>query len=147
LGELKQAANNLGVTVRVLETRRMEDVEPTLRTVSAEQTDALYVSGGSVHVQAAKRIVEFARERRLPTMTDVRTVFQAGMLLTYSPSPAVLARQAARFLDRILQGVRPSELPIERPSKVDLIINLKTAKNLGLTIPPSLLLRADQVLE
>lgn len=100
-----------------------------------------------MHFQAAPRIVEFARERRLPTMTDVRPVFQAGMLLTYSPSPAVLARQAAGFLDRILQGARPSELPIERPSKVDLIINLKTAKDLGLTIPPPLLLRADQVIE
>jgi putative ABC transport system substrate-binding protein len=149
LDELKRAANTLGVTMRVLKTRRMEDVESALRAVSAEHTDtdALYVSGGSVHFQAAPRIVEFARERRLPTMTDVRPVFQAGMLLTYSPSPAVLARQAAGFLDRILQGARPSELPIERPSKVDLIINLKTAKDLGLTIPPSLLLRADQVIE
>jgi putative ABC transport system substrate-binding protein len=147
LEELKRAATTLGVTVRVLETRRAEDVESALKAASAEAADALYVSGGSVHLQVAQRIVEFALARRLPTMTDVRPVFQAGMLLTYSASPAVLARQAAGFVDRILRGARPSELPIERPSKMDLIINLKTAKDLGLTIPPSLLLRADQVIE
>jgi len=117
LDELKRAANALGVTVRVWETRRIEDVESALKAVSTDHADALYVSGGSVHVQTAAKIVEFSRERRLPTMTDVRAVFQAGMLLTYSPNPAVLARQAAGFVDRILRGARPGELPIERPSK------------------------------
>lgn len=147
LDELKRAAKSLGVATRIWKTRSMEDVESALKGVSTEHPDALYVSGGSVHVQAAARIAEFARERRLPTMTDVRPVFQAGMLVTYAPNPAVLAWQAARFVDRILRGARPGELPIERPSKVDLLINLKAAKALGLTIPPSLLLRADQVIE
>ena len=125
----------------------MEDIESALKTLLKVRTDALYVSGGSVHVQAAPRIVDFARARRLPTMTDVRPVFEAGMLLTYAPSPTALACQAARVLDRILRGAHPSELPIERPSKVDLVINLKTAKAIGLTIPPSLLQRADHVIE
>jgi putative ABC transport system substrate-binding protein len=147
LEELRRAANALGVTLRVLETRRMDDVEAALRVVATEPIDALYVSGGSVHVQAAAKIVEAAQKRRLPTMSDVRPLFDAGMLITYSPSPAVIARQAAGFVDRILQGARPGDLPIERPAKVDLVINLKTAKELGLTIPPALLLRADRLIE
>jgi putative ABC transport system substrate-binding protein len=80
-------------------------------------------------------------------MTDSPALFPAGILITYSANPATLARQAAAFVDRILRGTRPAELPIERPSKLDLVINLKTAKALGLTIPPSLLQRADQVIE
>jgi len=147
LDELKRAANALGVTLRVWETRRVDDVESALRAVSSEYADALYVSGGSVHVQTAARIVEFARKQRLPTMTDVRTLFEAGSLVTYGANPATLARQAAAFVDRILRGARPGDLPIERPSKLDFLINLKIAKALGIRIPPSLLLRADQVIE
>lgn len=147
LADLKRAANTLGMTIRVWETRRIEDVESALRAVSREHAEALFVSGGSVHVQAAARIVEFARKQRLPTMTDVRPVFDAGILVTYSAHPGVLARQAAGFVDRILRGARAGDLPIERPSKFDLIINLRTAKALGLTIPPAVLLRADQVIE
>jgi putative ABC transport system substrate-binding protein len=147
LAELKQAANTLGVTIRLFTTRRMEDVESALTRLSRSNSDAVYVSGGSVHLQAATRIVDVSRVRRLPTMTDVGPVFQAGMLLSYAPVPAVLAQQAARLVDRILLGARPSELPIERPAKLSLMINLKTAKALGLTIPPSLLQRADRVIE
>jgi putative ABC transport system substrate-binding protein len=147
LAELKRATKTLGITTRVWETRQTEDVELALKALATERADALYVSGGSAHLQTAARIVEFARGRRLPTLTDIRAVFQAGMLITYSANPAVLARQAAGFIDRILRGARPGELPIERPSKIDLIINMKAAKALGLTIPPSLLLRADQVIE
>ena len=147
LEDLKRAASSLGVTTRVLETRGVEDVESALRAIPAEHADALYVSGGSVHLRLSPRIGQFARERRLPTMTDVRPVFEAGLLLTYSPSPALLARQAAGFVDRILRGAQPGELPIERPSKVDLIINRSVAKAIGLTIPPSLVLRADHVID
>jgi putative tryptophan/tyrosine transport system substrate-binding protein len=147
LDELKGAAKILGVSLRVRETRKMEDVESALRAVSREQADALYVSGGSVHLQASAQIVEFARKRRLPTMTDVRPVFNAGFLVTYSPDPAMLARQAAGYVDRILRGTPPGELPIERPSRLNLVINLKTAKALGLTIPQSLLVRADEIIQ
>ena len=147
LDELKRAANTLHVGLRIWETRRVEDVEPALRAVSADQADALYVSGSPQHRQTAARIVEFARKQRLPTMTDTPGLFQAGILVTYSANPATLARQAAASVDRILRGARAGELPIERPSKLDLIINLKAAKAIGLTIPQSLLMRADRVIE
>ena len=150
LAELKRAATTLGMAVRVWETRRSEDVESALAAISADRPDALYVTGGTVHAQpqTADRIVKFAEERRLPTMTDFAgAVFSAGILMTYSANLRELGRQTARLVDRILRGARPADLPIERPSKFDLIINLKTAKALGLTIPPSLLLRADQVIE
>jgi len=147
LDELKRAAKTLGVRVRVWETRRVEDVEPALGAVSREQADALYVSGSPQHRQTAARIVEFARKQRLPTMTDSPGLFPAGILVTYSANPATLARQAAASVDRILRGARPAELPIERPSKLDLMINLKAAKAIGLTIPQSLLMRADRVIE
>jgi len=147
LEELKRAANTLDVGLRVWETRRAEDVEPALRAVSTHHADALYVSGSPVHRRAAAKIVEFARAQRLPTMTDTRTLFEAGILVTYSANPTALARQAAGFVDRILRGARPAELPIERPSKIELIINHKAAKVIGVTVPQSLLLRADQVIE
>ena len=147
LDELKRAANTLDVGLRVWETRRVEDVESALKAISTDRADALYVSGSPVNRRTAAKIVEFARKERLPTMTDVRPLFEAGILMTYSANPETLARQAAGFVDRILRGARPADLPIERPSKLELLINLKTAKALGLTIPQSLLQRADQVIE
>jgi putative ABC transport system substrate-binding protein len=150
LTELKQAAATLGIAVTVWETRRSEDVESALAAISGDRPDALYVTSGPVHTQpqTTGRIVQFAQERRLPTMTDLAGgVFRAGALMTYSANVRALGRQTARFVDQILRGARPGDLPIERPSKFDLIINLRTAKALGLTIPPSLLLRADQIIE
>jgi putative ABC transport system substrate-binding protein len=147
LDELKRAANIVGVGLRVWETHRVEDVESALEVMPRAHAEALYVSGSPVHQRTAGRIVEVARRQRLPTMTDSPALFPAGILITYSANPATLARQAAAFVDRILRGTRPAELPIERPSKLDLVINLKTARTLGLTIPSSLLQRADQVIE
>ena len=147
LDELKRAAKTVDVGLRVWKTDRVEAVEAALAAMAREHVDALYVSGSPVHRRTAAKIVEFARKRRLPTMTDSPALFQEGILVTYSANPATLGRQAAAFVDRILRGARPADLPIERPSKIDLAINLKTAKALGLTIPPSLLQRADQVIE
>ena len=150
LDELKRGAGTHRFSLRVWTIRNTKDVEAALVALPAEHVDALYVTAGSVHLQAqtTSRIVQFAQERRLPTMTDFGgTLFRAGMLISYSANPVALARQAAGFVDRILRGARPADLPIERPSKVDLAINLKTAKALGLTIPQSLLQRADQVIE
>ena len=92
-------------------------------------------------------IAQLAAQHRLPTMCWVRQATEAGCLMSYGPSPLDLARRAAYFVDKILKGAKPADLPIEQPTKFELVINLKTAKALGLTIPPSLLLRADQVIE
>jgi putative ABC transport system substrate-binding protein len=147
LDELKRAATTVNIALRVWETHRVQDVESALGLIARERVDALYVSGSPVHLRTAAKIVDFTVRQRLPTMTDSPALFPTGILITYSANPTTLARQAAGFVDRILKGARPGELPIERPSKLDLLINLKTAKALGLTIPQLLLQRADQVIE
>jgi putative ABC transport system substrate-binding protein len=149
LTELKQAAATLGIATQVLETKLTpEDVDRALATISAARVDALFVSAVTGLPEIAGRIVKFAQERRLPAITDfAANLTRAGILITYSANTGAIVRQTARFVDRILRGARPGELPIERPSKFDLIINVKTAKSIRLVIPPSLLLRADQVIE
>ena len=102
--------------------------------------DALFVT----HLT---RIVELAAKNRLPAMYGYREFVEAGGLLTYGPSSHELFRRAAYFVDRILKGAKPADLPVEQPTKFELIINLKTAKALGLTIPPSVLARADEIIE
>jgi putative ABC transport system substrate-binding protein len=97
--------------------------------------------------QGRKLIADFATRERLPSIYEEKIFVDAGGLLSYAPSYADLFRRAATYVDRILKGTKPADLPVEQPTKFELIINLKTAKALGLTIPPSLLLRADQVIE
>ena len=93
------------------------------------------------------RVVGLAMKHRLPTMYATRSFVEAGGLLAYGADPLDLHRRAAGYVDRILKGAKPANLPVEQPTKFELVVNLKTAKTLGLTIPPSVLLRADQVLE
>ncbi len=92
-------------------------------------------------------IVQFALRHRLPSITTPRAAAEAGLLMSYGPNPFDVGRQAARYVDKILKGAKPADLPVEQPTKFELVINLKTAKALGLTIPLSLLQRADQVIE
>ena len=150
LDELTRAANKLGITVVVWKTPTKEDTERALAGLAHDRADGMYVTGSPAHADSriATRIVKVAIDRRMPSMSDFAGPgFAAGLLVTYSASIGSLARQAAGFVDRIFRGASPADLPIERPSKFDLIFNLKTAKAMGLTIPPSLLLRADQVIE
>ena len=93
------------------------------------------------------RIVDLATRQRLPVMGEFRLLTEAGALLSYSPSPAAMWWQAATYVDKILKGAKPADLPVEQPTKYELVINLKTAKALGLEVPPSLLARADEVIE
>jgi putative ABC transport system substrate-binding protein len=145
LTELEQAAASLGIAVRVWKAWRSEDVEAALTAIQRERPDALYVTAFVVQ-DKLDRVVQFARDQRLPTMTDFAgRVFGAGILMTYSANQLEIGRQTARFVDRILRGARPGDLPIERPSKFDLIINVRTARAIGLTVPSSLLLRADLI--
>jgi putative ABC transport system substrate-binding protein len=147
LRALEPAARQLGVQVVVLRLQRPEEIAAAFE--SARQARAEVIVPLSSPVLAAHRqtIVTLASRYRLPAVYEHRLFVNAGGLLSYGPNFAAIFYRAATYVDKVLRGARPAELPIEQPTKFELVINLKTAKALGLTIPPSLLLRADQVIE
>jgi putative ABC transport system substrate-binding protein len=116
-------------------------------TLVTDRPDALIVSDHAEGLAHRRLIVELAAQLRLPAIYAYRTFAEAGGFLAYAPDQQQLARQVAGYIDQILKGANPGELPFQQPTKFELVINLKTAKALGLTIPPSLLLRADQVIQ
>jgi putative ABC transport system substrate-binding protein len=126
---------------------RTEDFDQAFAIVQRERADALLVSHGPVLFINIPRIVTFAAERRLPAAYPWREATEAGGLMSYGSSAQGLFRQAAGHVDRILKGAKPAELPIEQPAKFELVINMKTAKALGLEVPPTLLARAEEVIE
>jgi putative ABC transport system substrate-binding protein len=115
--------------------------------MTRSRAGALAVVGSAIFNSERRHLVDLVAKHRLPTVYTSRDFVDAGGLMTYGPNLADLFRRAAAYVDRILKGTKPADLPIEQPTKFELVINLKTAKALGLTIPPSLLLRADQVIE
>jgi putative ABC transport system substrate-binding protein len=146
-GDIQTAAQLLGVTVHSIQVREPNEFESAFIKMMRERPDALIMTADAMHEGHASRIVEFTARNRLPAMYQLRQYVEAGGLVSYGASNADLMRRAALYVDRILKGTKPGDLPVEQPTKFDLVINLKTAKALGLTIPPSLLLRADQVIE
>ncbi len=152
LEALREAAKRLGIRSQAWMVHNEKDLLSALSAIDRGKFDALVVSaGGGVHQQPAVggHIAEVVTRRRLPTITNLanETFVNAGCLLAYSSQVQEIAPRLAYFVDKILRGAKPADLPIEYPTKFDLIINLKTAKALGLTIPPSLLGRADRVIE
>jgi ABC-type uncharacterized transport system substrate-binding protein len=138
----------LGIKLTSVPVTAPEDFPGGFEILSRERPDFLIVHPSPVLVRHRQRVAEFAVQNRLPTSTAFRVMTEDGsILMSYGPDVADLLRQAAGYLDRILKGARPADLPVEQPTKFELVINLKTAKALGLTIPPSLLQRADQVIE
>jgi putative ABC transport system substrate-binding protein len=123
------------------------DYEAALAVVTRERADALFVAAGGPGYAYRHVLVEFAAKNRLPAVAPYREFPVAGGLMSYGPSLADLYRRAAGFVAKILKGAKPADLPIEQPTKFELVINLKTAKSLGLTIPPAVLARADEILE
>jgi len=144
--EAVAAARNLGLDPVTLEIRRAGDIGPAIEALNG-RAQALYVCGDPLTNANRVRIITFALTARLPTMHDQRQLLEAGGLMSYGPNFPDLFRRAAEFVDKILRGAKPGDLPVEQPTKFDLIINLTTAKALGLTIPESFLLRADDVIE
>jgi putative ABC transport system substrate-binding protein len=144
--EAQTAAEHLGLTLAPLEVRRPEDVEPVF-VGARERIDALFVRADPLTLTNRERIVKLAAQYKLTTMYSAGEFVLAGGLMSYAAPLTAAFRDAARYVDKILRGAKPADLPVEQPTKFELIINLKTAKALGLTIPPSLLLRADQVIE
>jgi putative ABC transport system substrate-binding protein len=146
MGEVQAAARALGIEVDTLEIRRAEDIAPAFAALKG-QADALYIVVDALVVANLARINILAVGARLPTMFNTRAYVKAGGLMSYGPNLSDLFRRAADMVDKILRGAKPADIPVEQPTKFDLIINLTTAKALGLEIPPSLLAIADEVME
>jgi putative ABC transport system substrate-binding protein len=140
-----RAAEALGVRLHVVTARDQSDLDKAMST--ARGATALLVVDDSVFTTQRGKIAELALKNRLPTMYGHRDMVQAGGLMTYGPDYGDLYRRAADYVQKILHGAKPGDLPVERPTKFEFIVNLNTAKSLGLTIPPSLLARADEVIE
>ena len=129
------------------EVQAADDLPGAFAAMQRERAQALVVQISPFSADNSKRILELAAQHRLPAMYDVRSFVDAGGLISYGPSLPEMFRRAAFYVDRILKGVKPADLPIEQPTKFEMVINLKTARALGLSIPQSLLVRADQVIE
>jgi ABC-type uncharacterized transport system substrate-binding protein len=147
LKETESAARTLGVRVLPLEVRRAEDLEGALQSALRGRADAVLGIGDTVLLFHRRQIVDFAAKNRLPAMYSLQEYMDDGGLMMYGPNVPDMYRRAATFVDKILKGTKPAELPIEQATRFNLIINMKTAKALKLTIPPSVLGRADHVIE
>ena len=147
LRELIAAAEAAGVKVQTFAARTPEEVSTSLAAAMSSGADALWTFGNPANFKSRQLIADAAGKNRLPSMFDERTFVEAGGLVSYGPSYYDQFRRAAAYVDKILKGAKPSELPVEQPIKFELSLNQKTARTLGLTIPPSVLLRADRVIE
>jgi len=141
--EIQLPARQLGVQLHSLEVRSPDDFDKAFEEATRVRADALTMFSLGDY----KRIADLAAKSRLPSIHWARAFAESGGLLAYGPDVADLFRRAAAYVDKILKGAKPGDLPVEQPTKFELVINLKTAKALGLTIPPTVLLRADQVIE
>ena len=144
--EVQATARMVGLEATTFELRRTEDIAPAFEAFKG-RADALYVPPDALVNTNRVRINTLALGARLPTMHGLREYVEAGGLMSYGPSALDQYRRAADYVDKILRGAKPADIPVEQPTKFDLVINVTTAKALGLTIPPSLLARADEVIE
>lgn len=144
---LKAAAQALNLSIEFLEARTPEGIDAAFARIARRRVDALVVLGDPMLSAHADRVGSHARQQRLPTMHGTRQSLEAFGLILYAPDLVDQVAQAAGYVDRILKGARPGDLPFEQPKRFELVINLRTAKALGLTLPQSLLLRADQLIE
>jgi ABC-type uncharacterized transport system substrate-binding protein len=143
----QDAARALGLRLQPLEARGPSDIDSAFAAITSEQAGAVIVLVDSMLLDHRTRIADLAARRRLPAVYGLSDHVEAGGLMAYGPNRLDIFRRAATYVDKILKGAKPGDLPVEQPTKFALVINLKTAKALGLTIPPSLLQRADQVIE
>jgi len=144
--EIKVAGQALGIELQILEVRGTNDFDKAFSAITKERADALLTLPDPLSVSQGRRIAAFAAKNRLPAMYPRMEFVDAGGLMAYGPSYSDLFRRAATYVDKILKGTKPADLPVEQPTKFEFIINLKTAKQIGLTIPPNVLARADKVI-
>jgi putative tryptophan/tyrosine transport system substrate-binding protein len=147
LGEMKVAAEALRITLQPVNVHRPDDFERAFSAIKKEHASALSTLRNGVNNNYRARIVDFAAKSRLPAMYPDREYVEVGGLMSYGPNFPDLFRRAATYVDKILKGVKPADLPVEQPTKFEFVINLKTAKALNLTIPQSVLFRADKVVK
>ena len=147
LKQAQAAAQTLRMKVQSVAVRTREELENTLTAILRDPPEALLVLADRVFLHNRARLMDFAAEHRLPGVYAYRELVEAGGLMSFGPNYADMHRRAATFVDKILKGAKPADLPVEQPTKFELLINLKAAKALGLTVPPSLLARADEVIE
>ena len=145
--ELAAASQALKIQLHHLEIRSADDIETTMTAANLEGLQAVCVVGDPLTFRHRKRIHELAARHKVPTFVPTPEYVEGLALLSYGPSLKDMIRQAAVYVDKILKGAKPADLPVEQPTRYQLVINLKTAKALGLTIPPSLLGRADEIIQ
>jgi len=145
--EVERAARVLHVNVEPLGVRGPDDIDAALSNMTRERPDALFLVADALTILNRKRIIDFAATHHIPAMYEISLYVQDGGLMSYGPNMDDMYRRAATYVDRIFKGAKPSTLPVELPNKFEFVIDLKTAKALGLTIPQSLQLRADRVIQ
>jgi putative tryptophan/tyrosine transport system substrate-binding protein len=147
LREMELAARAFGMQLQYLDVLDPKDIETAFRAAKNDRAEAVLALGSSVLLLQRTQVVEMMGKNRLAAIYSQREFLDAGGLMTYGPNFADLWRQAATYVDKILKGAKPADLPVERPKKFELMINLKTAKQIGLKIPPNVLARADRVIK
>ena len=147
VAQIKAAAQPLGMQVRYLEVSNTNALGNAFANIAAEPPDALLICLDSVTLERAKPLADFALKRRLPTMAPLKEFVQAGGLLSLGANFAAQRRRAASYVDRILKGAKPADLPIERPTLFELVVNVTTAKSLGIAVPASFMVLADELIE
>jgi putative ABC transport system substrate-binding protein len=145
--EVQAAAAVLRIPLLPLAVRTVEELDTAFAAILAERADAVLVLADRLFLHNRERIVGFLVENRLPAMTAYRELVEAGGLMSFGPSYAVMHRQAAAYVAKILRGAKPEDLPVEQPVKFEFVVNMKSAAALGITVPPGIMLRADEVIE
>jgi putative ABC transport system substrate-binding protein len=147
VGEMERGSSQFGVHLQIHGVKSADELRSAFQAITRERVNALFVFDDVLMTTHKRQILDRAAEIRLPVISQYAEIVEAGGLAAYGPNIPDIYRRAAIYVDKILKGAKPADLPVEQPEKFELVINLKTAKVLGLTIPPSLLQRADQVIE
>jgi putative tryptophan/tyrosine transport system substrate-binding protein len=147
LQEVEAAARSMGVSIRVIAVSNLSDIEAAFATFAGEGVNALFVMGGYLFYSLSDRLAALAVQHRIAASGEARVFVEAGGLMSYGPNETEGYRQVGRYAGRILKGEKPADLPVMQPTQIDLVLNLRTAKAIGLTVPPNVLAVADKVIE